>query len=378
MPQSLPKLRLCEMIEAKKSLETVKPYAPGRPISEIQRLYGLSKVVKLASNENPLGASPLAKEAVRRASEDIFLYPDPDSFSLRQALATLHSLPADHFVFGTGSDGLIELICKTFLAEGDESIIPCPSFSLYALNVLANGATPVEVPTDQDYQYRPCDLLSAITDKTKVIWLCNPNNPTGGVYSESEQAEFLDKVPENILVVIDEAYYEYACHDKDFPDSLAALRAHKNIIILRTFSKIYGLAGLRVGYGMASPEIIRELEKTRPPFNVCYPAQKAAEAALSDKDFVAQSLLENRENLRFLEESFEKMGLSYIKSATNFIAVNLRRDAKAVYEKLLSMGYIVKGGHVLGMPGYLRVTVGTREECRGFVHALSQIIKEES
>ena len=254
--------------------------------------------------------------------------------------------------------------------------MPSPSFSLYALNVRAAGATPIEVPLTAEYQYSPLSLLPYITPKTKVIWLCNPNNPTGGMYTEKEQTEFLAKVPENVLVVIDEAYFEYACENAEYPNSLAQLKDKKNVLILRTFSKIYGLAGLRVGYGMGNAAIISEMEKTRPPFNVCLPAQKAAEAALCDADFVRRCLKENKENLAYLESAFQKLGLSYIKSATNFVAVNVRRDAKAVYQRLLELGYIVKGGHVLGMPGYLRVTVGTRQECEGFILALSQVLNE--
>ncbi len=364
------------MITAKESLAGVAPYAPGRPIGEIKRKYGLSHVVKLASNENPLGASPKAVEAVKKSAADVFLYPDPDSFNLRTALASYHSLAADRFVFGTGSDGLIELICKTFLGEGDESIMPAPSFSLYALNVLSSGATPIEVPLDENWQYSPMAMLPYMNDRTKVIWLCNPNNPTGGIYTEEEQAAFLDKVPEDVLVILDEAYYEYATACDQYPDSIKQLQNRKNILILRTFSKIYGLAGLRVGYGMGDPAIISEMEKTRPPFNVCSAAQAAAEAALSDCDFVSRSLKENRENMAYLEEAFSAMGLSFVKSYTNFIAVDTKRDAKAVYQRLLELGYIVKGGHVLGMPGYLRVTVGTRKECEGFIEALKQVLKE--
>jgi len=364
------------MITAKNSLAGVAPYAPGRPISEIKRKYGLEHVVKLASNENPLGASPKAKEAVKKTAEDVFLYPDPDSYNLRTALAGHHGLSPEQFVFGTGSDGLIELICKTFLGEGDESIMPAPSFSLYALNVLATGAKPVEVSLDENFQYSPLAMLPYVTDRTKVIWLCNPNNPTGGIFSEKEQTEFLERVPENILVVIDEAYYEYACHAEEYPDSLAQLKTRKNVLILRTFSKIYGLAGLRVGYGMGNSAVISEMEKTRPPFNVCSPAQAAAEASLSDCDFVNRSISENRKNLAYLENAFTAMGLSFVKSYTNFIAVNTGKDSKTVYERLLELGYIVKGGHVLGMPGYLRVTVGTREECEGFVNALKKVLEE--
>lgn len=364
------------MITAKESLAGVAPYAPGRPIDEIKRKYGLERVVKLASNENPLGASPKAIEAVRKSAENVFLYPDPDSYNLRTALASYHGIEADCFVFGTGSDGLIELVCKTFLGEGDESIMPTPSFSLYALNVLSTGATPIEVPLDENWQYSPMAMLPYINDRTKIIWLCNPNNPTGGIYTDEEQTAFLDKVPENVLVIIDEAYYEYAANSSQYPNSIKQLTKRKNVLILRTFSKIYGLAGLRVGYGMGDSSLITEMEKTRPPFNVCSSAQAAAEAALTDSDFVERSLKENRENMAYLEKAFTDMGLSYVKSYTNFIAVNTGKDAKSVYQRLLELGYIVKGGHVLGMPGYLRVTIGTRAECEGFVEALSRVLQE--
>ncbi len=364
------------MIEAKKSLSGVAPYAPGRPISEIKRKFGLEHVVKLASNENPLGASPKAKEAAKQSIEDVFLYPDPDFYALRRALAAHHNLEPEQFVFGTGSDGLIELVCKTFLGEGDESIMPTPSFSLYALNVRSTGATPIEVPLDENWNYSPMAFLPYITERTKVIWLCNPNNPTGGIYSAEEQRAFLEAVPEDILVVIDEAYYEYACHVEEFPNTLEELSSRKNVLILRTFSKIYGLAGLRVGYGMADSALILEMEKTRPPFNVCMPAQLAAEAALSDIEFLERSVCLNRENMKFLEQSIEDMGLSFVPSFTNFIAVDVKTDAKEVYEKLLALGYIVKGGHVLGMPHHLRVTVGTRAECEGFVLALKKALAD--
>lgn len=363
------------MIQAKKTLAGAAPYAPGRSIDEIKRQFDLTQVTKLASNENPLGASPLAREAVRRSAEDVFLYPDPDAYALRHALATHLGVPAESLIFGTGSDGLIELVCKTFLAEGDESIMPHPSFSLYELNVLAAGATPRKVVLTDNRYYRPTDLLLSITPKTKVIWLCNPNNPTGGMYTEKEQLAFFDALPEDILVVIDEAYYEYACDCPDFPNSLALLNSRKNILILRTFSKVYGLAGLRVGYGIASPAVIAQLEKVRPPFNVCAPAQEAAVAALADQAFVARSLAENQTNKEYLEQAFTRLGLPYIKSATNFIAVDTGHDAKIVYERLLALGYIVKGGHVLGLPGYLRITIGTRAQCEGFVAALEQVLQ---
>lgn len=364
------------MIQAKQSLEGVVAYAPGRPIDEIKRKFDLEKVVKLASNENPLGAPESARAAVRAAAEDIFLYPDPDAFSLREKLAEHLGVLPENLIFGTGSDGLIELVCKTFLEEGDECLLPDPSFSLYELNVLASGGVVKKVSLSENGAVSPEKLGEALTESTRILWLCNPNNPTGGMYTEKEQRALLEKVPDTCLIVIDEAYFEYAKDREDYPDSLALLKERDNVLILRTFSKIYGLAGLRIGYGIANAALISEMEKVRPPFNVCAPAQAAAIAALDDDDFVKRSLSENAENKAFLEQKFREMGLSYLDSATNFIAVDTGHDAKTVFEKLLAKGYIVKGGHVLGLPGYLRVTIGTKAECEGFCMALAEVLKE--
>jgi len=354
----------------------VAPYVPGRPVSEIQRQFGLQKVVKLASNENPLGASPLAIKAIKETADQVFMYPDPSFYDLRHALSDhLHHAP-DGFIFGTGSDGLIELICKTFLSEGDESVMPDPSFSLYELNVRAVGATPVKVPLTEEYLVSPMAMIPFINEKTKVIWLCNPNNPTGGIYTKEEQRAFLEAVPSHVLVVLDEAYYEYATENEEYPDSQAFLEENENVIILRTFSKIYGLAGLRVGYGMADSRLVLQMEKVRAPFNVCLPAQAAAKASLEDIAFVRKSVEDNEKNRAFLEAEFTRMDLTYIKSYTNFIAVCVNRDAQMVYTRLLEKGYIVKGGHVLGLPGYLRVTIGTEEECKGFIKALEEVLQE--
>ncbi len=364
------------MIRAKQSLADVTAYAPGRPIDEIKRKFGLEKVVKLASNENPLGAPASARAAVKEAADNVFLYPDPDAYSLRVKLAKHLGVLPENLIFGTGSDGLIELVCKTFLEEGDECLMPHPSFSLYELNVLASGGVVKKVDLSENGAVSPEKLGEALTENTRILWLCNPNNPTGGMYTEKEQRALLAKVPDDCLIVIDEAYFEYAEGREDYPDSLALLGERDNVLILRTFSKIYGLAGLRIGYGIAPATLIAEMEKVRPPFNVCAPAQAAAMAALEDSDFVSRSLSENAANKAFLEQKFTEMGLSYLDSATNFIAVDTGRDAKCVFEKLLERGYIVKGGHVLGLPGYLRVTIGTKEECEGFCVALAEVLKE--
>lgn len=364
------------MVSEKNSISSIAPYAAGKPIDEVKREYGLSKVTKLASNENPYGASQKAISAAKAALESLNIYPDSSSYDLKNALSAKHKLDKDMFVFGTGSDGLIELICKAFMEEGKESIIPYPSFSLYETNVLATGGKPIYVPLNSEYAMDLEAMKNAVTDKTKIIWLCNPNNPTGAIYSDEEQTKFIKALRDDILIVIDEAYYEYALSNKKYPDTQKLLMGHKNIIILRTFSKIYGLAALRVGYGMADHSIIASMNKIRAPFNVNSIAQAAAKASLDDIEFKEYTLLKNEENKLYLYNEFEKLGMPYIKSDTNFIMVDTKRDSEKMYIELLKKGYIVKGGHVLGMDGFLRVTIGTLEECQGFISALKEIISK--
>lgn len=364
------------MIKQKSSIQPIAPYPAGKPIDEVKRELGLDRVVKLASNENPFGCSKKAKEAMLQAVGESSLYPDGYAYELRMALSEHHGLAAERFVFGTGSDGLIELICKAFLEAGDESIIPAPSFSLYEANVRAAGAEPVIVECGADYRMNLSAMAEAVTERTKVLWLCNPNNPTGLCYAAREQEELLSSVPDHVLVVLDEAYFEFAQGNADYPNSEKALFTRDNIIILRTFSKVHGLAGLRVGYGMAHRDVIAEMERVRAPFNVNLIAQKGAIGALADKEFVDYTVKKNAENRALLCEGFKRLSLSYLESATNFVAVNIKKDTKAAFDALLRRGYIVKGGHALGMPGYLRVSVGTREECEGFLAALEEVLKE--
>lgn len=362
------------MVKEKKALSLISPYASGKPIDEVKREYGLTKVVKLASNENPYGASQLALKAAKKALKLLNIYPDSASFDLRAALSKKHGLDGDMFAFGTGSDGLIELICKTFIEPGDEAICPHPSFSLYETNVNASNGTVVRVSLNEGYAMDLDAMQKAITDKTKIIWLCNPNNPTGAIYEENEQKKFIESVRDDILIVIDEAYYEFALKNNKYPDSEALLKKHKNIIILRTFSKIYGLAALRVGYAMADSSIIKAMDKIRAPFNVNSVAQAASIASLEDEKFAEETIRKNEENKLYLYDEFDKLQMPYIKSHTNFIMVNTNRDSSYMYQELLKQGYIVKGGHVLGMDGYLRVTIGTKKECKGFIKALKEII----
>ena len=364
------------MIKEKKCIQQIAPYPAGKPIDDVKRELGLTTVVKLASNENPFGCSEKAKAAMADAVLQSSLYPDGYCYELRTALADKHHLDKSNFAFGTGSDGLIELICKAVLEQGDESIIPSPSFSLYETNVRAAGATPIIISSGKDYRVDLSAMADAVSERTKIIWLCNPNNPTGLIHTADEQSLFLQSVPKDVLVVLDEAYYEFAAEEKIYPNSESLLAKHDNIIILRTFSKVYGLAGLRVGYAMAKEEIISQLERVRAPFNVNLIAQRGATAALEDIEFVKNTVSYNRENREFLCRGFDRLGLTYLKSYTNFVAVNIKRDSKIIYEALLRKGYIVKGGHALGMPGYLRVSVGTKCECEGFLTALEEVLNE--
>lgn len=364
------------MIQEKKAIQHIAPYPAGKPIDELKRELGLEKVVKLASNENPFGCSKKAQKAMEEAVRQSSLYPDGYCYELRMALAKKHGIAPECFAFGTGSDGLIELICKAILEPEDESIIPSPSFSLYETNVRAAGAVPIVVPSKHEYRLDLSAMEKALSDHTKILWLCNPNNPTGLIYSAEEQKALLENVPKTVLVVLDEAYFEFAKDDEKYPDSESLLAEYDNIIILRTFSKAYGLAGLRVGYAMANQNVIRMLERVRAPFNVNLIAQRGAVAALEDVDFAEYTIQQNLENRELLYKGFEKLGLSYLPGHTNFVAVNVQRDSKAVYEALLRKGYIVKGGHALGMPGYLRVSVGTKQECEGFLIALEEVLNE--
>lgn len=362
-------------MEFKKSIEKLKPYVAGKPISEVKRELGLSDVIKLASNENPYGCSRLAEEAILSAAKHSNIYPDGSAHDLRMALSEKLGVLPEELVFGTGSDGLLELVAKAFLGKDDESIMPAPSFSLYESNTLAEEAIPVKIPLSAEYKMDLDAMFNAITDKTKVIWLCNPNNPTGEISDEKEIFDFLEKVPENILIVLDEAYYEFAKGKGGYPETIN--KRKDNVIILRTFSKIYGLAGLRVGYGIAAEKIISEIEKVRSPFNVSIIAQEAAKASLYDDEFINYTLSENEKNMKYMCNEFTKMGLYYIPSYTNFIAVKTPVNSALAFDSLLKKGYIVKGGHVLSMEdGFLRVTIGTKEECEGFIKALSEVIAE--
>lgn len=352
----------------RKVCENIQPYVPGKPISDVQRELGLTDVIKLASNENPLGCSKKVTQAISDALSEISLYPDGNATVLRNKLAEKHGLKPGQIIFGAGSNEIITFIAQIFLNPGDESIYAQPSFSWYDTAVLATGANPVIIPL-KDYTHDLEAMKNAITDKTKIIWICNPNNPTGTIITAKEQEEFLKAVPSNIVVVLDEAYYEFA-RGGDYPESVSLLEKYPNIIILRTFSKAYGLASLRVGYGMASEEIVSYLNRVRPPFNVNTLAQTAAIAALEDEDFVREVLKVNKAGRDMLYEAFEKLGLRYVKSHANFIWVETPLSSGEMFQKLLHRGVIVRPF----MGKWLRITVGKKEQNEKLIKALTELL----
>lgn len=355
-------------------LETITPYVPGKPIEEVERELGLADVVKMASNENPLGPSPLAVEAIKKYLPKISLYPDGNSYYLKNALAGHLGLGEQNIVVGNGADELIILIGAAYLNPGDEIIMAQPSFSEYDFSARLMDAVPVRIPCKK-FSHDLKAMTQAITDKTKVIFVCNPNNPTGTILTHRELEQFLKEIPAGILVVLDEAYYEYV-GDPDYPDSLAFLKQGFNVLILRTFSKIYGLAGLRVGYGLAKEAVIADLNTVSEPFNVNSLAQVAARAALNDRQHLDAVLKVNTDGKAYLSQEFTRMGLFHLPTEANFIFVDVGVDSRELFQMLLRKGVIVRTGDIFGYPQFIRVSIATGEENQRFIKALEESLQE--
>lgn len=352
----------------------LKPYVPGKPISEVQRELGLKEVVKLASNENPCGPSPKALQAIKLALNDLHRYPDGSGFYLKRALSQKLKVAPDQIILGNGTNELLELVVRTFLSPGEEVISADPSFVVYQLVTQAAYGQNVLIPLDH-YTHDLEAMAAAITAKTKIIFIANPNNPTGTMVLQKEVMTFLQKVPSNIVIVMDEAYYEYV-EDKQFPDLLSYLKDNltQPILILRTFSKIYGLAGVRIGYGLAAPEFIDLLNQVRQPFNVNSLALAAAEAALEDEEHLQKSKEINRLGYQYLCGEFERMKLSYVPSVANFILVQIGQKVKEFTERLLTQGVIVRPTGGAGLSTWVRITIGMKEENEKLIQAMGNIL----
>ena len=353
-------------------IRTLIPYEPGKPIEEVEREYGIADSTKLASNENPLGPSPKALETIRAKLGELNLYPDGDCFYLKNGLAKKLGMAPERVIFGNGSNEIIELAVRAFMRPGDQAVMARQAFVVYQLIVQAVGGKSVQVPL-REFTHDLEAIAAAVTSETKIVFLANPNNPTGTIYRRPEWERFLSKLPNHVLLVVDEAYFEYV-RDPGYPDSLAYQSDETPMLTLRTFSKLYGLAGLRVGYGVGPREIVAMMQRVRQPFNVNAPAQWAALAALDDSDHVQRSLAVNREGLDFLGREFEKLGLEFVPSHGNFILVRVGKGQE-VFQQLLSRGVIVRPMGGYQFPEHVRVTVGTMDENRKLIATLQKIIK---
>lgn len=348
------------------------PYVPGKPVEELEREYGVKDSIKIASNENPLGPSKKAVDAVSDALNNIHRYPDGDCFYLKEKLASFLNVTTENLIFGNGSNEVIELIARTYVSKGDEAIYGEHAFIVYPIVTQAIGAKHVVSPMP-DLVHDLKDIASRITGKTKIIFLANPNNPTGTIFNRVDFEWFLSVVPEGVLIIADEAYFEYVS-DQNYPNTLSYHSEHPNLITVRTFSKIYGLAGLRFGYGVASEKITSYVNRVREPFNVNSLAQVAAMAAIDDSEHVASTNKVNKIGMVFLEQKFNELGIDFIGSHTNFILIDLQKDPMPIYEGLLNEGVIVRPVGGYGLKTHLRVTVGTEEENERFVKALKKVI----
>ena len=354
-------------------ISDLKPYVPGKPLSELERELGISESIKLASNENPLGASPKVAEAINAALSDIARYPDGGGFELRQALAKKHGISADRITLGNGSNDVLDMVARVFLQPGSESLFSQYAFAVYPISSQAVGAKLVVAPA-RDYGHDLAAIRDLVGPETRVVWIANPNNPTGTWLGRDELHAFISDLPTDVMVVLDEAYTEYV-QQADYPDGTEWLEQFPNLIVTRTFSKAYGLASLRLGYALSHPDVADLLNRVRQPFNVNSLAQVAALAALQDEAFIAESVTINQAGMRQLEEGVTVLGLSYISSVGNFLCVDFERDAAPIDQALLRLGCITRPLANYGMPNHLRVTIGREAENARLLESLGEVLK---
>jgi len=349
-------------------IESLVPYVPGKPIEELERELGIPRAIKLASNENPLGPSPKALAVLDAAAKTLNRYPDGGGHRLRNALAARHKVTAEHIILGNGSDEILGLLARAFLAPGDEAVMADETFVIYKMEVTAAHGVPVMVPV-KEFRHDTPAMAHAVTDKTRLVFLCNPNNPTGTMITAAELDRLITSLPKDLIVVCDEAYYEYV-RSGEFPDSLGYVRRGRPVIVLRTFSKIYGLAGLRIGYGVTTPEIAGYLNRVRPPFNANSLGQAAALAALEDEEHVARSRALNQAEMETVRAGLVALGFQPAPSEANFLYFNCGQDGRALFDALLKRGVIIR--HIHG--SMVRVSIGLPDENRQFLDSLTAVL----
>jgi histidinol-phosphate aminotransferase len=359
---------------AREILEKLDPYVPGKPVEEVQREYGLREVIKMASNENPWGVPPRVIQALTEALPHLAQYPEGSCLELRRSLSRRLGVEEDMVTVSNGADNVLMMIAQAFVERGDEVVMARPTFPVYRTAALLMEGHPVEVPL-REHTHDLEAMARAITPRTKAIFLCNPNNPTGTLVIRAELERFLKRIPSGVLLVVDEVYGDFA-DSEDYPDALEYIRQGAPIISVRSFSKIYGLAGLRIGYAIAPKEIIGWLNRVREPFPVNRLAQIAAQAALEDEDFRRRVLEETRRGKEFLREELRRLGMHCLPSHTNFLFVDLGVDAQLVFSALLRKGIIIRPGGIWGTPTWCRITIGTQEQNERLVESLKEVLPE--
>ena len=359
-------------MKARPGIEFIQPYQGGKPIEEVERELGITNIIKLASNENPFGPAPLAVEAIKSAAEKVNLYPDGNSYYLKNDLAKHLNVKPEKLILGNGSNEVLTTIGDTFVSPGDEVVYSEQAFVVYMLVANVCGAKSVTTPL-KDYTHDLEAMADCITDNTEVIFIANPNNPTGTMVNTGQVEAFMRRVPDDVLVAFDEAYYEYVERD-DYPQTLKYVHDGRNVIVLRTFSKIYGLAGLRIGYGISNENVVELMNKVRQPFNANLLAQAAAQASLRDTEHVEKSRRNNSEGKTYLYSKLEELGIDYVPSEANFILIHLNKSGQEVTNELLKLGVIVRPTTGYKFPNSIRVTVGTPEQNKRFIEALGEVL----
>lgn len=357
----------------RKSILNLTPYVPGKPIEEVKRELGIDDIIKLASNENPLGPSPKAVKAMQAALENIALYPEGSCYELRQAVAKHLGVNPDMLIFGAGADEVIHYLGVALLEEGDEIIQGSPSFGQYKAASTLMGCVSHLVPLDNNWAHDLKAMLAKVNDHTKMFFITNPNNPTGTMVTSEQIEAVLDSLPKRCLLVLDEAYYEYA-DDPNYTRSIEWIKQGRNLIALRTFSKVYALAGMRVGYGIAPKQVIDLLEMVRAPFNVNSVAQVGAIASLADPNQLTRSRELNKRAKEYFYRELDKMGVTYTPTQANFLWIDVKRDCRKVFQELMKRGVIVRTGDIFGSPTHLRVTTGTDEQNERFISTLREVL----
>jgi histidinol-phosphate aminotransferase len=353
-------------------IRELQPYQPGKPVEELERELGISNVVKLASNENPLGASASVAASLQSVMPELSRYPDGSAYLLKNRLSEFLGVPANKITIGNGSNDVLELLARVYLSSENESIVSQHTFVVYPLVTKAIGASLKVVPAKNFSQ----DLeatLDAISDKTRIVFIANPNNPTGTWVNQTELTRFMDKVREDVLVVLDEAYFEYV-QEPEYPDGISLGEKYPNLVVTRTFSKAYGLAALRIGYSVSHPDVADLMNRIRQPFNVNAMSLVAALTALDDQTHIDKSVNLNTSGLKYLKTECDRLGLGYIPSVANFLTIDCGSDAMPIYNALLHEGVIVRPIGVYELPNHLRVTVGTEDENHRFVEALGKVL----